>query len=121
MAAQSLEALMRSRGIEPREVTFSAPWEARAFALALALAEQHRFDWEEFRGRLISEIAQADKTLATGGNAPSYFECWLTALEATITAKEIADASEIDQTADRIAANPPAPTAAIATGPIKIA
>jgi nitrile hydratase accessory protein len=118
---QSLETLMKSRGIEPREVTFSAPWEARAFALALALAERNCFVWDEFRDRLIAEIAKADTAAAAGRDAPGYYECWIAALEGTITAKAIAGAGEIDRHADRIAANPPMPTKAISTGPIKIA
>jgi nitrile hydratase accessory protein len=118
---QSLEALMKARGIEPREINFAAPWEARAFALAHALAEQNCFTWDEFRDRLIAEIAKADAAIATGGNAPGYYECWLVALEASITARAIATAGEIDRHADRIAANPPMPTKAISTGPIKVA
>jgi nitrile hydratase accessory protein len=118
---QSLETLMRLRGIEPLEVNFAAPWEARAFALAHALVEHNCFTWDEFRVRLTAEIAKVDAAAATGVPAPGYFECWLAALEASITAAALANKDEIDRGADRIAANPPMPTKAASTGPIKVA
>ncbi len=119
--ARPLEPLMKAGGIEPREVNFAAPWEARAFSLAHALVEHDCFTWDEFRDRLIAEIAKADTVAAAGGAAPGYYECWLVALEASITAKAIATVGEIDRHADRIAANPPMPTKAVAKGPITIA
>jgi nitrile hydratase accessory protein len=118
---QSLEALMKSRKIAPREVNFAAPWEARAFALAHALVEHNCFTWDDFRDRLIAAIGKADAGAVASGAAPGYYECWLVALEGSITAKAIATVSEIDRHADRIAANPPMPTKAVSTGPIKIA
>ncbi|GAB7145686.1 hypothetical protein LRC484719_42880 [Mycobacterium riyadhense] len=39
------------------ELVFEAPWESRAFGLAVALAELNRYAWEEFRLQLIGEIA----------------------------------------------------------------
>jgi nitrile hydratase accessory protein len=119
--AQSLEDLMKARGLVPHEINFAEPWEARAFAIALALSESGRFAWEEFRQRLIAEIAQADAAAAAGAPRLDYYECWLRALEAVLGAKGIAAGAEIDRHADRIAANPPAPTKAVSTGPVKIA
>ena len=108
---------MAARGIAPREVNFAAPWEARAFALALALAERGAFEWEEFRQRLIAQIAAAD----AGRSAASYYECWLAALEIALKIRNLVNPAELDQRAERIAANPPAPTKASSAGPIKIA
>ena len=119
--ALSLEALLKSRGTNPAEVRFAAPWEARAFALAHALVDRKCFTWDEFRDRLIAAIAEADATAAAGGNASSYYECWLVALEASLTAQAMVTVSEIDRNADQIAAHPPLPTKAAGTGPIKIA
>ncbi|MGH7836231.1 MAG: nitrile hydratase accessory protein, partial [Candidatus Binataceae bacterium] len=103
--AQSLEAMMRARGIEPRGVTFAEPWEARAFALALDLAARESLEWEEFRQRLIAQIARADAEAAAGRDAAGYYECWLVALEAAIRAKGHASLAEIDRRAESIAAN----------------
>lgn len=119
--AQSLENIMKSRGLAPHEINFAQPWEARAFAIALALSESGGFAWEEFRQRLIAEIARADTEAVAGAPRLDYYECWLRALEAVLGAKGIAEGAEIDRHAERIAANPPAPTKAVTTGPVKIA
>jgi nitrile hydratase accessory protein len=116
--APSLEDLMKARGIG---ATFAEPWEARAFALALDLAERGAFQWEDFRQRLIAEIARADAEAAQGQTAPDYYECWLAALETLLTADGLASPAEIDRYAEQIAANPALRNKALASGPIKIA
>ena len=45
-------ALPRENG----ELVFEAPWEGRAFGIAVALAEQGRYEWEDFRQWLIGVI-----------------------------------------------------------------
>jgi nitrile hydratase accessory protein len=112
---------MAAHGIVSREINFATPWEARAFALALALAESGAFDWKDFQHRLIAEIAEADAVAAAGRDAPTYYECWLAALEALLKTRDFVNAAELDQRAEQIAANPPAPTKAGPAGPIKIA
>jgi nitrile hydratase accessory protein len=103
---------------------FAEPWEARAFAIALTLSSGKRFSWDEFRDRLIAEIAQADAvhkgSAASDANEP-YYECWLAALEQVLCAKSLLGAEEIDRRAEAIAASPPAPTKASSRGPIRIA
>ena len=117
---KALEELAESRGIAARTVNFAEPWQARAFALALALALADRgaFAWNDFRDRLIAEIAAAEKAEEAGAG---YYDCWLRALEAVLGAKRIAAAGEIDRAAGVIAANPPAATRALTAGPIVIA
>jgi nitrile hydratase accessory protein len=115
---KALEELAESRGIAARTVNFAEPWQARAFALALALADRGAFAWNDFRDRLIAEIAAAEKAEEAGAG---YYECWLRALEAVLGAKRIAAAGEIDRAAGVIAANPPAATRALTAGPIVIA
>ena len=41
------------------ELVFSAPWEGRAFGIAVALKDGGQCRWEEFRDRLIVEVALA--------------------------------------------------------------
>lgn len=114
--------MVKKRGIPPRDAVFNEPWEARAFALALALAEAGLFEWEEFRQRLIAEIAASDAAVAAGEHgATTYYEAWLRALEALAGAKGIASSGEIDRSAGFIAAHPPEPTKALSHGPVKIA
>jgi nitrile hydratase accessory protein len=69
-------ALMDGVGALPRdngELTFSAPWEGRALALAVAIVEQLGVPWDEFRRRLIDAVAQAPDR--------PYYESWAVALE----------------------------------------
>lgn len=63
------------------ELVFEAPWEGRAFGLAVALAEQGRFEWATFRALLVEETAAADRIEGAGGVAPSYYARWSRALE----------------------------------------
>lgn len=113
---KTLEQLAGSRGMRSASTNFSEPWQARAFALALALAERGAFAWDGFRDGLIAEIAAAGEE-----SGAQYHECWLRALESILSAKRLTDSSEIDRAAAAIAANPPTPTRALSAGPIKIA
>jgi nitrile hydratase accessory protein len=104
---------------------FAEPWEARAFALALTLYQGGKFSWDEFRARLIAEIAQADAMENHHADAESprgpYYECWLSALEKLLREKTLLNLEEIERRAAAIAASPPAPTKAQSPGPIRIA
>jgi nitrile hydratase accessory protein len=113
---------------EHAEAVFAEPWEARAFALALTLSRSGQFSWDEFRDRLIAEIARADAETtrdrrATAAESPRgpYYECWLAALEQLLREKELLHADEIERRASAIAASPPAPTKAQSCGPVRIA
>jgi nitrile hydratase accessory protein len=68
---------------------FREPWEAQAFAMALALAERGVFSWTEWAAALAREIkrAQAAGDRDTG---ETYYHHWLAALEQTVTAKGLA-------------------------------
>jgi nitrile hydratase accessory protein len=108
-------------GRETAEVTFAAPWEARAFAIVLELANSGSITLDEFRQHLIAEISAADDVARVGGQGPSYYECWLAALERILRERNLAEAAEVNRSAAIIAANPPAPTVAISRGPVRIA
>lgn len=88
------------------ELVFEAPWEGRVFGVTLALHEQGRFVWDEFRDRLIAAIARADGTVAQGEPAPSYWACWLTALEGLLEAKGLCSDAALDARAKTLAARP---------------
>ena len=59
----TLKELMGSQ-TPPDDAVFAEPWEARAFAMAVTLFEGGRFSWNEFRERLVEEIARADSAVA---------------------------------------------------------
>ena len=53
----------RSGDAVPDDPTFSAPWQARAFAIAVALTDDDaQFEWAEFQRELVAEIERADAT-----------------------------------------------------------
>ena len=72
------------------ELVFEAPWESRAFGVAVALSERDAFEWERFRQELIAEIG------AWQGDDWSYYERWLAALEHVLLADGMLDAAEIE-------------------------
>ena len=76
------------------ELVFEAPWEGRAFGLAVALSEQGVFAWEDFRRLLIAEIAAAE---ARGGEF-RYYDAWLGALERVLAAREVLRDGELNET-----------------------
>ena len=91
------EELLAGTPLE-KEVTFSAPWEARAFAMAVRLSESGICTWDEFRRHLISEIAKADKVRAHGWveDGAGYYTYFLNALENLLREKGIVDASALE-------------------------
>ena len=67
--------LPRSSG----ELVFHSEWERRAFAMAVSLAEQGRFEWREFQQLLAEQIDPSR----------DYYESWLAALEALLRRKQL--------------------------------
>jgi nitrile hydratase accessory protein len=68
---------------------FREPWEAQAFAMALALHARGLFTWNEWAAALADEIkrAQASGDADTG---ETYYRHWLATLEKLIAAKGVA-------------------------------
>ncbi len=87
-------ALPRRNG----ELVFEAPWESRAFGMAVALHEQGLFAWDDFRDRLVVEI---DRLGPDEGHR--YYECWLAAFERVLLERRAVTAEEIDDRADALA------------------
>lgn len=69
---------------------FREPWEAHAFAIALALHERGLFTWPEWAAALAGEIkrAQAEGDPDSGD---TYYRHWLAALERLVAEKAAAD------------------------------
>ena len=78
---------------------FREPWEAQAFAMALALHARGLFTWREWAASLADEIkrAQAKGDPDTG---ETYYRHWLAALERMVAAKGVADTSTLARTRD---------------------
>ena len=75
------------------ELVFEAPWEGRAFGLAVALRDSGHYHWWDFRERLIAEIASAEQ----GDGSSSYYERWLASLEKLVIAQGLINRKELDQ------------------------
>jgi nitrile hydratase accessory protein len=87
------------------ELVFAAPWESRAFGVALALHAAGRIDWEEFRQALIAEIG-AWEAAHPSGDGWSYYECWLRSLERVISGQGLVGAGDLRARAALLAARP---------------
>jgi nitrile hydratase accessory protein len=85
------------------ELVFAAPWESRAFGLAMALHDRGLFEWEEFRQQLISAVAGAEG----GGGEFSYYRCWLDALQKLLDSSGVVDAASVEERAGVLACRPP--------------
>jgi nitrile hydratase accessory protein len=80
-------ALPRHNG----ELVFAAPWEARAFGLAVALNESGLYEWRDFSQGLAAQTAAAEQR----GLPPSYYERWLATLEKLAIARGLVTPEEI--------------------------
>ena len=89
-------ALPRSNG----ELVFEAPWEGRAFGLAVALTDQGACEWEDFRAGLIAEIADAPRVPSQSGDPTdvpyAYYERWLAAIEGLAVSEGLVSQDERD-------------------------
>ncbi len=105
--------MMGKPGTPPRangSLCFGADWERTAFGIALALAREGWFEWEDFQGALIAQIAAWENADPETRGPWDYYERWLCALETTVSAAGIADT-------DALAALIPAPTPETAAPP----
>jgi nitrile hydratase accessory protein len=69
---------------------FREPWEAQAFAMAVALYERGLFGWDEWAATLGEEIKAAQEA-GDPDTGATYYHHWLNALERLVAAKGIAD------------------------------
>jgi nitrile hydratase accessory protein len=86
---------------------FREPWEAQAFAMALALHERGLFTWPEWAAVLSAEIKRAQQA-GDPDTGETYYHHWLNALERLVAEKGITDAETLrryhdawDHAADR--------------------
>lgn len=99
-------ALPSMPGDHPSSPVFREPWEAQAFALAVALHRAGHFTWPEWVAAISAEIqrapAKGDPDLGS-----SYYRHWLAALEKIVVAKTLADDTDLRLRRIECAANPP--------------
>ena len=75
---------------------FRAPWEAQAFAMALALYERGLFAWSEWAAMLGEEIKKA-QAAGDPDTGETYYHHWLATLERMVAEKGVTSAQALAQ------------------------
>ena len=75
---------------------FKAPWEAQAFAMAVALHAGGVFAWKEW-ALTLSEVIGEVRQRAEADTGADYYRHWLTALERIAASKGIVTAALLDE------------------------
>ena len=91
-------ALPRRNG----ELVFDAPWESRAFAIAVGLTGE-MYDWEEFRTELIKRIGEWEAAHDSAQEGWSYYDRWLLTLETMLLERGAISRGELAQRMELIA------------------
>jgi nitrile hydratase accessory protein len=74
---------------DPEGPVFREPWEAQAFAMALALHQRGVFTWAEWAATLADEIRRA-QAAGDPDTGETYYRHWLNALERLVAEKGLA-------------------------------
>lgn len=75
--------------------TFEAPWQARAFGVAVALCEREAFDLQTFQARFAERIDDLDPESMQNDVEATYYEQWLDCLEAVLVEAGVVEDSEL--------------------------
>jgi nitrile hydratase accessory protein len=78
---------------------FREPWEAQAFAMALALHARGLFTWSEWAASLADEIKRA-QGLGDPDTGETYYRHWLATLEKLMSAKGVATSDMLQRYRD---------------------
>jgi nitrile hydratase accessory protein len=74
---------------------FREPWEAQAFAMAVALHGRGCFTWNEWAAALAAEI-KAAQVAGDPDTGETYYRHWMAALEKLVAAKALTDVAELE-------------------------
>ncbi len=81
------------------ELVFDAPWQGRAFGMAVAVVDRLGLEWKAFQQRLILAIAAHPE-------AP-YYECWVAALEQLALDYSAVTTEELDAACETVRVEAP--------------
>ncbi|MEO0949184.1 MAG: nitrile hydratase accessory protein [Cyanobacteria bacterium J06641_5] len=76
---------------------FDRDWEKLAFGIAIALAKQGHYEWEDFRQQLIAKIGDWEAVHATDDPSWDYYQRWLLALEELIVESNVLEPGELER------------------------
>ena len=94
-ATQEIASIPRDDG----GPVFREPWEAQAFAIALALHERGVFTWNEWAATLSDEIKRA-QAAGDPDTGETYYRHWLATLERLVAEKGVATRDTLDRYRD---------------------
>lgn len=95
LSTPALDALPRI----PRDAdgpVFAAPWQAQAFAMAVALHQRGLFTWVEWAEALAAQITAA-QAAGDADLGDTYYDHWLAALETLVARKGASSADELQR------------------------
>jgi len=90
---ETLDALDAGPDAEP---TFSTPWQARAFAITVALTDGTDFEWDRFQEFFVDRIQSVDEAAMQRDVEGVYYEQWLDALEELLVESGTISEADID-------------------------
>lgn len=76
---------------------FSEEWQRTVFGMAMALAKQGHFEWEDFRQNLIKAIAAWEKDARGGETTWDYYERYTQALIQVLGQYGVISSNELDE------------------------
>ena len=94
---------------EGEEPVFRAPWEAKAFAIAVKLSELGHFTWAEWVEAFAAEVTHAESHEdfdAEHDDGGKYYHTWLIALEKLLADKNLVLDEELDLRHQHLIDNP---------------
>ena len=89
-ATEALPGIPRDEG----GPVFREPWEAHAFAMALALHDRGVFTWPEWAAKLAEEIKKA-QAAGDPDTGETYYRHWLATLERMVAEKGVTTAQAL--------------------------
>jgi nitrile hydratase accessory protein len=99
-AVERVVAELPEAALVPREegeISFSAPWELRAFSVAVAAHLDGRFEWPEFQQELVAAIATWEQTPPAERVEWSYYREWVRALETLVLERGLVSEAEVEE------------------------
>ncbi|MEM8638034.1 MAG: nitrile hydratase accessory protein [Cyanobacteria bacterium P01_G01_bin.54] len=75
---------------------FDRDWEKVAFGVAIALAKQGHYEWEDFRQTLIETIGEWEAHHSLDDPEWDYYQCWLAVLEKLAIASGVIEPDELE-------------------------
>lgn len=74
---------------------FGSDWERSSFGMALALAKEGFFEWDDFRDELIASIREWEEAHPDDHSSWNYYDQFLSALERAVVKCGLVDPAEL--------------------------